>query len=210
MQGKLRPYIDETVHPGGILTALGRPARTPEGVRSMEQHTRLVKGQIAWLESQIARFPPDHPKYRSEQVALYQRLANEHRELLAYLESREQPPAPAPPKSPPPLQSSPPSTLPSSRQEDFSDLPEELLSELSGRAARGENDPLVQIIADRGGMASLDEILIDLYRKRGQIGKRILIQNRLYRLSKHGAIWTLPGRKGVYTTQPQNVPGPES
>ncbi len=100
--------------------------------------------------------------------------------------------------------------IPDRRPDDLSDLPTELLNELSGRAVKGENDPLVQIIIDRGGTATIDEILIDLYRKHGQIGKRILVQNKLYRLSKHGAIWPTTGRKGVYTITPPEVPGPEA
>ena len=52
--------------------------------------------------------------------------------------------------------------------------------------------------------------LIDLFRKHGQLGKRVLIQNKLYRLSKQGMVWPMPGRKGIYTTQPQNTSGPET
>jgi hypothetical protein len=192
------------MHPRRILTALGGPLRAPKGFVYMEQHVRLVKSQIAWLQSQIARFTPDHPRYRPEQVALYQRLVIEHRELLALLESLlishgtasvAFPPLPSPAPT-------------DQRHDDLSDLPEELLSELSGRTAKGESDPLVRIIADRGGTANIDEILIDLFRKHGQIGKRTLIQNKLYRLSKQGSVWPTPGRKGVYTTKAPE--GPES
>ena len=172
----------------------------------MDQHIRLVKGQIAWLEGQISRYTPDHPRYRPEQVALYRRLVMEHRELLTLLKSLSEHAAPSP------MQPPETAVAPSDKhQDDLSDLPEELLSELSGRSARGGvDDPLVQIIADRGGIANIDEILIDLFRKHGQLGKRVLIQNKLYRLSKQGMVWPMPGRKGIYTTQPQNTSGPET
>src|SRR6202023_556331 len=66
---------------------------------------------------------------------------------------------------------------------DLSDLPPELLAELSDNV-KGEQDVIIQIINDRGGVATIDEILIDLYRKHQEIGKRAVISNKLYRLSK--------------------------
>jgi hypothetical protein len=166
----------------------------------MEQYIRLVKGQINWLQNQISRFTPDHPRYRPEQVALYQRLVVEHEHLLRFLEGL-------------PLTEEPPIALPngtvrsSPHDDDLSDLPGELLAELSDRATKGAIDPLVKIIADRGGVASLDDILIDLFRKQGLISKRTLVANKLHRLSKQGAVWSLPGRKGLYTTkQPDATP----
>jgi hypothetical protein len=83
--------------------------------------------------------------------------------------------------------------------DDLSDLPPELLKELS-ESFRGETDPLIKIIQGRGGTATLDEILIDLYRKYKDIGKRPIISNKLYRLSRRGLCWSVPGKKGTYTT----------
>lgn len=176
-----------------------------EGTWSMDQHIALVKRQIAWLVDQTTRYTPGQSRYRADLVAMYERLLTEHRDLLSFLESLRlsgmAAPAPASPQE---------DAGRKTTSDDLSDLPEELLSELSGRAAKGSNDPLVQIIADRGGIANIDEILIDLYRKHHQIGKRVLIQNKLYRLSKQGSVWTMPGRKGVYTTKPPETPGPEA
>src|SRR5260370_24010989 len=103
----------------------------------MDQYVRLVKGQINWLQNQISRFTPDHPRYRPEQVALYQRLAAEHEQLLRFLEGL-------------PTTEDAPNALPdgvavrsSPRNDDLSDLPEELLAELSDRATKGSVDPIV-------------------------------------------------------------------
>jgi hypothetical protein len=84
---------------------------------------------------------------------------------------------------------------------DLSDLPPELLKELSD-SFKGETDPLVRIINDRGGSASIDEILVDLYRKYGEIGKRPIVSNKLYRFSRRGLCAPIPGKKGFYTTDP--------
>ena len=61
---------------------------------------------------------------------------------------------------------------------------------------------MVQIITDRGGSASLDEILIDLYRKTGEVGQRTLVANKLYRLAKQGQVATTEGRRGIFTLPP--------
>ena len=158
----------------------------------IEKHIDLVKRQIAYYTRQIERFSPDKLGYKPNQAALYQKVLSEHQELLAFLEDliRESlEPAPRPK---------------SARQPDLfsehSDLPEELLAQLSSRATRGQTDPLIQIINDRGGVATLDEILIGLYRKTGEIAKRNLLSNRLYRLAQQGLIQSVPNRKGVYTT----------
>jgi hypothetical protein len=166
----------------------------------MDEHIRLVKRQIAWLTDQVIRYNPGHPRYRADLVEMYQRLLSEHRALLSFLEGLDQ-------KGTPPQEEPASATSPSMANthvngaDDLSDLPEELLKELSGNS-RGEVDHLVQIINDRGGSASLDQILVDLYRKYGQVGKRTITANKLYRLSKRGLVWVLPGKKGIYATKP--------
>jgi hypothetical protein len=175
----------------------------------MDKFIVLVKGQIAHYENQVERFSPNHPRYRPDQIALYRRLIAEHRDLLAYLENQRSlqgAAAPSVKTAMAPPQPTDPATVdrvPTVRAE-LSDLPPELLAELS-ESARGEVDQLIQVIDGRGGEASLDEILIDLYRKHGEIGKRNIIANKLYRLSKRDLVWSVSGKKGVYTTTPVAV-----
>jgi hypothetical protein len=64
----------------------------------------------------------------------------------------------------------------------------------------GETDPVVQVIREAGGTATLDEVLIGLYRKTGEVAKRNLLSNRLYRLAQQGYLRSVQHRKGVYTT----------
>lgn len=92
----------------------------------------------------------------------------------------------------------PPSPVQEAR-DDLSDLPPELLEELSD-SAKGETDSIIKVIEGRGGTATIDEILIDLYRKFKEIGKRPIVANKLYRLSRRGLCWSVAGKKGVYTT----------
>jgi hypothetical protein len=135
---------------------------------------------------------------------MYRRLIEQHESLLQFLEnlgkSREAP-------QPSMLAIQPPQPPARQLPLDLADLPEELLSELSEGTVKGEADPVLQIIDDHGGTASIDEILIDLYRKHGEIGKRTIVGSRLYRLSKRGLVRAMPGKKGIYTTM---AAGPRS
>ena len=123
---------------------------------------------------------------------MYRRLLGEHEELLAYLEDIAK-------GHPGAAIASDAAETPRS-EDDLSDLPPELLEQLSSRSKKGQTDVLVQIINDRGGRASLDEIIIDLYRKTGEIGVRNLIANRLYRLAKQDLVAAEEGKKGIYKT----------
>ncbi|QBR71697.1 hypothetical protein CU048_10865 [Beijerinckiaceae bacterium] len=124
---------------------------------------------------------------------MYRRLLDQHEDLLKYLENQENRPEKGTPQQ---KLVEPPSV----EEDDLSDLPDELLAQLSDRAKKGQTDQLVLIINDRGGTATLDEILIDLFRKYKEIGARNIISNRLYRLNKQGLIRSIEGKKGIYTT----------
>ncbi|SDN27513.1 hypothetical protein SAMN05216196_1013 [Lutimaribacter pacificus] len=77
------------------------------------------------------------------------------------------------------------------------DLPPELLEELSIAKSDELEDQLVTVINAYGGEATLDQILVGLYRKFKVSQKRRFIQNKLYRMSM---VWSVDGKKGVYTT----------
>ena len=83
---------------------------------------------------------------------------------------------------------------------DLSDLPDELLSELSGLEVDELEDQLVSVIKAYEGEADLNQILVGLYRKFKVVQKRRFIQQKLYRMSQRGLVWTVPGRKGHYST----------
>ena len=77
------------------------------------------------------------------------------------------------------------------------DLPAELLEELSIAKADDLEDQLVTVINSYGGEASLDQVLVGLYRKFKVSQKRRFLQNKLYRMDM---VWSVDGRKGLYTT----------
>lgn len=77
------------------------------------------------------------------------------------------------------------------------DLPPDLLEELSISKGDELDDQLVTVVNSYGGEASLDQILVGLFRKFGVKQKRRFLQNKLYRMPM---IWSVEGRKGIYTT----------
>lgn len=89
------------------------------------------------------------------------------------------------------------------------DLPAELLEELSIAKTDDLEDQLVTVINAYGGEASLDQVLVGLYRKFKISQKRRFLQNKLYRMD---TVWSVDGRKGFYTTsKPEENPiaGPD-
>ncbi len=83
------------------------------------------------------------------------------------------------------------------------DLPQELLNELSVSKTDEIEDQIVTVINAYGGEASLDQILVGLYRKFRVTQKRRFMQNKLYRMSM---VWSVSGRKGIYTTTEPTEP----
>lgn len=179
----------------------------------LAKHILTVKRQLTHYTNELDRFTPDHPRYRPDKVALYQRIADDLAEVLDYLlerqrraEARLVTPRNQPDNSPQqavpaqkPLATASQEPSLAAGYDDLSDLPPELLKELS-EGAKGEKDLLLKIIEERGGTANLDEILIDLWRKHKEIGKRPILANRLYRLSRRELCWPVPGKRGFYTT----------
>jgi hypothetical protein len=181
----------------------------------LQKFAPLVKRQLEYWQRQIDQYGPDHPRYRASKVDRYRQLVASFTELFQYLNQLEgtdlriesarperlspetsrptRAPTPRPIDVPPQANNPPPA-------DEFSDLPPELLAELS-EGAKAQVDPIIKAINDRGGTATLDQILIDLYRATGEVHKRTLVQNKLFRLSKREMCWPTPGRKGIYTTQ---------
>jgi len=87
------------------------------------------------------------------------------------------------------------------------ELPQELLDELSVTKTDELEDQLVAVINSYDGEASLDQILVGIFNKFGDIHKRRFLQNKLYRMVKAKIIWSLGGRKGIYLTKEPSLEG---
>ncbi|MDG5489055.1 hypothetical protein NYR55_10560 [Sphingomonas sp. BGYR3] len=85
--------------------------------------------------------------------------------------------------------------------EEVHDLPQELLKELSVSDSDKLEFQIIKTIEDLGGVASLDRLLVALYRQTGEIYQRTWLNNRLYRMCQKDMIFSVPGRKGVYSLE---------
>lgn len=82
---------------------------------------------------------------------------------------------------------------------DLSDLPEEVIAQLSLTKVDELEQQLRDIIASGdGGEVGLDTTIIELYRRHKVVGERRFIMNKLYRMAQKGVISGVDGRKGVY------------
>lgn len=84
--------------------------------------------------------------------------------------------------------------------QDVEGLPEELLAELTFSGGDKAEMAIVQIINDNGGIASLDQIIVAIYRKTGEISKRSQMTSKLYRMSQKGLLFSVPNKKGAYSS----------
>jgi hypothetical protein len=83
---------------------------------------------------------------------------------------------------------------------DLSDIPPELRAELSGVEVDELESQLIAVINAYGGTADLNQILVGLFRKFKVVQTRRFAQQKLWRMTTDGLIWSVPKRKGVYTT----------
>lgn len=82
---------------------------------------------------------------------------------------------------------------------DLSDLPPELVAELSTPKTDELESQITIVLQAYGGMADLDQILVGLYRKFQVIQKRRFLQNKVWRMCQKEILWSIRGKKGVYT-----------
>jgi hypothetical protein len=90
---------------------------------------------------------------------------------------------------------------------DVSDLPAELLQELSVTKTDELEDQIFTVIRACNGEANLDQVLVGLYRKFKTVQTRRFIQNKLYRMSKKDLVYPIPGERAAYSLEPQSGSG---
>lgn len=84
---------------------------------------------------------------------------------------------------------------------DIDGLPQELIAELGLSDADKTEFAIIGAIEDAGGIISLNKLLIALYKMTGEIHRRQSLYPRLARMVQKNAIYYVPGKKGVYSTE---------
>jgi hypothetical protein len=91
------------------------------------------------------------------------------------------------------------------QESDLEGLPPELMAELRFSDSQKLEIKLRQLIQANGGTASLDILLVDLYKSTGIILKRANLNVRLYNMTRNGTIFCV-GKRGIYSsTEEQNT-----
>lgn len=149
----------------------------------------FVKGQAAFHEKMAAKKGLD-----SKSKAMRLELATKFRALQAAIDEANKALAAIPPSMPAidnPLELN---------LEDLVGLPPELVSQLNITESDKYDGMIVEIINAAGKTMLLDKLMIALYKRTSESPQRNQLISRLYRLSKKGKVFSLPRRKGFYTT----------
>ena len=156
----------------------------------------FVNSQAEFHERQAVRFFQD-----TRRLELHRNTAKKFRDLAEAIEFNEKVlsklgPLPSPKKA----------ALTLSWNE-IEGLPDELVAELSISDSDKSDYNLIALIDEVGGMASLDRLLVELYKKTGEVIKRSNLNARLYRMIQKEMVFSVPGKKGVYSSRPINEEG---
>jgi len=158
----------------------------------LDKHYHFVNEQIEFHLQSAKRYGTN--KYRSvkhlETAETFKSLFEDMRQASEKLEAQAKTSEVATPQKQFRLSLTP---------EELEGLPEDLLNELSG-ADRTEY-LIINILEDSGGVASLDRLLVEIYRRTNEVTKRNTLTSRLYRMAQKNLVHSVPGKKGVYSLQ---------
>jgi hypothetical protein len=76
------------------------------------------------------------------------------------------------------------------------------MSELSVSSADKTEYAILNLMEKAGGIMSLDQIIVGLYRTTQEIHKRQTTTSRLYRMAGKNLVFSVPNKKGVYSLEP--------
>ncbi len=79
-------------------------------------------------------------------------------------------------------------------------LPQELIEQLNISETDKFEANVIHLVNAAGGTMLLDLILIGLYHMTKETHQRQQFANKLYRMTRKGTLYSVPGKKGLYTT----------
>ncbi len=150
----------------------------------MSSFIEFVNSQLSFHERMA-----DKLKANPKRAEKHQETAESFRKLLIYLESITNTSEQRPKKA---IQLS-------LSFEEIEGLPPELVQELSVSDGDRMDFTIMRIVEELGGIASLDRILIGIYRETGEVMKRNTLTSRVYRMGQKNLLFPVPGKKGVYS-----------
>lgn len=161
-------------------------------MKTLAEFVSFLNDQAEYHGRQVIRHKAEPPKKKR-----HEQYAADFKELACMLQDAASLPMDNGPARPIGL-----SAAPALTPDDLAGLPEELLKELNISESDAQDMEILKLIDRSGGTMSLDKLLIAIYRQTGEIHKRPKLTARLYRMTQKGILWSVPKKKGVYTTTP--------
>ena len=156
----------------------------PDHLDSVKEYLRLMEG---WRASAVKKGEPSQVAVYDKRIEFLSSTVSELEELRRIMK-----PIPA-------------------SYGDLSDLPPELMKELSGVKVDDLEQQIYAVIKAGGGDVDLDAVLIELFRRFEVVQTRKFLQNKLWRMAQKELIFSVPGRKGVYSAiKPAEEIAPQS
>lgn len=159
----------------------------------LEKHLPFIKEQAAHQRKQAAGQAEKNTKGAAQSTARAERFE----QLIADIEEVSQQ-LPLLPSAQTPTEPNRPrlTLLPA----DLDGLPEEVLKQLGINESDRQELAIVEMLEQAGGMMTLDQIIIALWRQRQEIVERGKLNSKLYRMVHKEMIYS--AGKGIYSTKP--------
>jgi hypothetical protein len=164
-------------------------------MKNLIEHISFVKGQYDFHKNQASRYSKD-----PERAARHEKTAQSFQNLLNDLRFFQEWQSSHPDWETGPLKQ--PMRRLALSWEEVEGLPPEVLAELSISESDRTEFNVISAIKEMGGVASLDRLIVYLYKQNGEIQKRLQLNQKLYRMAQKELIFNVPGKKGIYSSEP--------
>jgi len=158
----------------------------------------FIEEEITFVKSQIAHHSRSIEFFRSkgdgEKERRHTGILRRFNDLLPKMEQAIQLALTAPPPPPDDKKIG-------NRLGNVTDLPEAIRLQLvSVQFDEDESQILKVVNEDFQGVATIDEIFVGLYRATNEVTQRDALANKIYRMTRKELLFSVKGRKGVYST----------
>ena len=155
---------------------------------NIAEHLAFVKEQIDFCKKQVSKLVNSHAK-GSRSCNGYEKRLSRFESLYSFLEEM-------PLQNPKHLKDSEPrlNLTPS----DLEGLPQELIDQLALSDSDKTEFLIIECVEELGGIATLDQILICLYKKTNEIHERSKLNAKVYRAIQKNLLKSVEGKKAVY------------
>lgn len=173
-------------------------------MQSIQKHIPFVKEQIAHYERMVVKFRSDPNKTKYTEVAKNLRALLSDMEDCHALLSLPDTVEPFANQDFSSLSSKLPANFFSNplalQPNDYIGVDKDFLEQLNITESDKLESTIVDLINAGGGTLVLDKILLGLYHLTGEKHQRVQMTSRLYKMAKKKLVFSVPKKKGVYTT----------